>query len=164
MKQIKSKRVRVPEKSVGVNKIKTIAVLLFLIAGVEFLISAGYYLYSVPQVQKTIGQAITPKEKGMTDLYFADSQDLPTEAEQNKDYSFKFTVANREGEDMNYPYVVYLNIDGLRHEVDSGKFFLGRDKSKTISETYQIPVAAKRVETVVLLTGKSQQIDFWSGN
>lgn len=86
---------------------KIITAALFLTAGIEFLITASLYIWSIPDVRQTIVLATTVQPERFTELYFENHTQLPSQADINREYVFKFTAHNLEYRDMNLTGIRY---------------------------------------------------------
>lgn len=133
------------------QKHKKLSLLLFFIAGIEFLISGMFYAYSLPQPER------------FTELYFENHTKLPTEAQPNQPYTFSFTVHNLEYQDTPYNYESYLDLDTGKAEIGHGSFTLKQDEYLTVRQEYSLAMALPKTKIVVNLINKNQQIDFWTG-
>lgn len=98
-----------------------------------------------------------PKPDRFTELYFPDSTRLPRAGES---LAFAFTVRNREGRPMSYPYAVYLASGSRKLLLGSGALTLQADESRVVAGTYVLgtfdPGASIRVE----LPDQRQEIHF----
>ncbi len=64
---------------------------------------------------------------------------------------------------MEYPYEVYIDVNGEKQSIDKSSVSIKNNEFKTITENFTITTPIKRAEVVVNLTSKNQQIDFWMG-
>ncbi|HWY80121.1 MAG TPA: hypothetical protein VNW29_07225 [Candidatus Sulfotelmatobacter sp.] len=109
----------------------------------------------------TLTMATTIKPEKFTELYFENNSNFPFTIKQNQKKSFQFTIHNIEYQKYTYPYVVYLDENGKKIEIDKGQFTLSQDGYKTITETYTVSDPISRAQIVINLTSKKQQIFFW---
>ncbi len=128
-----------------------------LVVGIFFL--ANY----VPSVKEALIQATTKKLETFTELYFEDHLSLPREITLFKENSFKFTIHNIEDNNMEYPYEVYIEVNGESQTIDKGSILIKNNEYKTITQNFIIGTPIQRVKIVVNLTDKNQQIHFWMG-
>jgi hypothetical protein len=96
-----------------------------------------------------------------TELYFENYLHLPSNVTPKHPYSFQFTLHNLEGKDMEYPYVVYLEVGQNKQIFDKGTIVVKENDYKTIQERFAAAGILSKSEIVVELTNKNQQIDFW---
>jgi hypothetical protein len=115
---------------------------------------------NVPSIRNAVVRATTVKPEAFTELYFEDHNNLPKTIEKGKEYSFSFTIHNLEYKDVEYPYIVYLQIDSEKVILDSGKLSLRNDEYKSQEEDFG-PLYNLRTQIVVELPNENQQIDFW---
>jgi hypothetical protein len=139
-----------------------------LILAVCFVIGAFRIYQTVPAVRDAVALATTIRPETFTELYFENHNNLPRSIEYYKDYDFKFTIHNLEYKTMNYSYEVYIkcvNIgcNGEKQIIDEGNVTLKQNEFKTINESYNIIFPTGRVEVIINLINKKQQIDFWIG-
>lgn len=106
---------------------------------------------------------LLPKPETFTELYFNDSEKLPTSATRDHVISFAFVIHNREATNYQYAYTVAVNADGVRHIVDSGNVLVRNNQYYVKNEKIKLMNSSGRQEVVVELTTKRQSIDFWIG-
>ena len=134
-----------------------VLILLIIAAGVFLLVRY------VPSVKEAFILATTVKPETFTELYFENHLSLPKEVKLFKENNFKFTIHNLENKDMEYPYEVYIEINGEKQMIDKDTVSIKNNEFKTITENFTITTPTKRAKVVVNLTSKNQQIDFWMG-
>ena len=78
-------------------------------------------------------------------------------------YLIQFTIHNLENKDMEYPYEVYIDVNGEKQMIDKSSVLIKNNEYETILEDFTITVPMQRVKVVVNLISKSQQIHFWMG-
>jgi hypothetical protein len=139
-----------------------------LIIIVICVILASFQIYhNSPKVREAVAMATTKKPETFTELYFEDHLSLPAFVTLNKNENFKFTIHNLEYKDMSYPYEVFIvcrdpGCMGDKQLIDKGTAVLKHDEYKTINEDYTIGFPTKRIQVVVNLVDKNQQITFWT--
>jgi len=140
------------------NKVITSIVLLFAIicltAGVLFLVKNN-------SVKEALILATSVKPETYTELYFENHLSLPNKVTLFKKNNFKFMIHNLEGKDTEYPYEVYIDINGEEKTVCTDSVFLKNTEYKTIPVDFTITMRIQRAEVVVNLIDKNQQISFW---
>ena len=107
---------------------------------------------------------LIPKPEKMTELYFNDSANLPGSATSNQVISFAFVIHNLETTDYQYVYEVSMNVNSIRHIVDSGKILVKNNQYYVKNEKFNLMNSSGRQEVVVELINLHQSIDFWIGN
>jgi len=117
----------------------------------------------VPSLKEALILATTVKPETFTELYFEDHLSLPNKVTLFKENNFKFTIHNLENKDMEYPYEVYMDINGEKQMIDKSSVLIKNNEYKTILEEFTITVPTQRVKVVVNLINKNQQIHFWMG-
>jgi hypothetical protein len=128
-----------------------------LVAGIFLLVNY------VPSVREAFILATTKKPETFTELYFEDHLTLPKEITLFKENNFKFTIHNLENKDMEYPYEVYIEVNGEKQSIDKNSVLIKNNEYKTITQTFIITTPIQRAKIVVNLIDKNQQIDFWMG-
>lgn len=112
-------------------------------------------------IKNAIALATTVKPETFTELYLDDHSNLPKKIKLGEEQSFKFTIHNLENKDINYPYEVYIDVNGEKQIIDKKSIFIKNNEFKTIAEDLTITLPLARVEVIVNLINKDQQIDFW---
>lgn len=148
------------EKKKGINykllvMIKTPLLLLCIVVGIFF------YVKSNPAIREMITLATTVKPETFTELYFENHTKLPSKIELSHLYTFAFTLHNLEYKDMDYPYEVYIEVEGKKQYLDQRTVSIKKNRYKTINENFTFTLPKGRVKVVVNLINKNQQIDFW---
>jgi hypothetical protein len=128
-----------------------------LVAGIFLLVNY------VPSVREAFILATTKKPETFAELYFEDHLTLPKEITLFKENNFKFTIHNLENKDMEYPYEVYIEVNGEKQSIDKNSVLIKNNEYKTITQTFIITTPIQRAKIVVNLIDKNQQIDFWMG-
>jgi hypothetical protein len=164
----KVKKVKKIKKVRKINKVKSKKINWKLITRIELLILAVFFVIGiyqiyeyVPGVKEAVALATTVKPETFTELYFENHRSLPSKITYNEDNKFKFTIHNLENKDMNYPYEVYINLNGEKQIIEKSSVFIKSGKYKTIDEDFTISLPTARVEVIANLINKNQQIDFW---
>ena len=117
----------------------------------------------VPSVKEALILATTVKPETFTELYLEDHLSLPNKVTLFKENNFKFTIHNLENKDMEYPYEIYIDVDGEKQMIDKSSVLIKNNEYKTITEDFTITVPTQRVKVVVNLISKNQPIHFWMG-
>lgn len=140
----------------------------YRIAKVELIILAllcaigVYQIYEyVPGVKEAVVLATTIKPEIFTELYFENHLLLPSKITYFEANKFKFTIHNLENKDMEYPYEVYIEVNGKKQTIDQSSVLIKSNEYKTIDEDFTISLPTGRVKVTVNLTQKNQKIDFW---
>lgn len=115
----------------------------------------------VPSVKEAFILAANPKPEIFTELYFENHLSLPSKINLYKENNFKFTIHNLENRDMEYPYEVYIDIDGKKQIIDKSSVLIKNNEYKTITVNFIVTIPMQKFKVVVNLSNKNQQIDFW---
>ena len=148
------------KKRINYNLIMRIRLLLLV---VWFIIVGFLVVECVPSVKEALILATTVKPETFTELYFEDHLSLPNKVTLFKENNFKFTIHNLENKDMEYPYEVYIDVNGEKQMIDKSSVLIKNNEYKTITEDFTITVPMQRVKVVVNLMSKNQPIHFWIG-
>ena len=116
-----------------------------------------------PSLKEAIALATTRKPETFTELYFENHLSLPNKVIYYQPQAFKFTIHNLENQNMEYPYEVYIDVNGEKQFIDQGSVLLKNNGYKTISEDFSITLPTLRVKLVINLVNKNQEIRFWIG-
>jgi len=138
-----------------------IIVISLLIITVCSIVVVYQFVNYVPGVKEAIVLATTVKPETFTELYFEDHLSLPSKIADYQENKFKFTIHNLENKDMSYPYEVYIDVNGRKLILDKKSIFIKSNEFKTIDEDFTLVLTIERVEVIVNLLNKNQQIDFW---
>lgn len=111
-------------------------------------------------VKEALILATSVKPETFTELYFEDHLSLPNKVTLSKKNSFKFTIHNLENKDMEYPYEVYIDMNGEKKIIDTNSIFIKNTEYKTIPVDFTITTRIQRAKVVVNLINKNQKIDF----
>ena len=142
---------------------KLIMKIRLLVLVVWFIVIGFIVVECVPSVKESVVLATSVKPESFTELYFDDHLSLPNKITLFKENNFKFTIHNLENKDMEYPYEVYIDLNGEKLMIDKGSVLIKNNEYKTISEDFTITVPMQRAKVVVNLISKNQQIHFWMG-
>ena len=134
-----------------------------LVLVIWFIVIGFIVIACVPSVKEALTLATTVKPETFTELYFEDHLLLPNKVTLFKENNFKFTIHNLENKDMEYPYEVYIGVNGGKQMIDKSSVLIQNNEYKTISEAFTIIVPIQRAKVVVNLINKNQQIHFWMG-
>ena len=104
---------------------------------------------------------LLPQSENFTELYLLNHQTIPYTITPDKEVSFQFVIHNLENKDVNYPYEVFLMIDGKKQPLVKNSIFIKNNQAKTIKESLSANYPTKRFEIAVILVNKNQSIDFW---
>ena len=89
----------------------------------------------MPSVKEALILATTVKPETFTELYFENHLSLPKEVTLFKEYNFKFTIHNLENKDMEYPYEVYINVNGEKQIIDKISVSIKKMNIKQLRKT-----------------------------
>jgi len=96
----------------------------------------------------------------LTELYFDNHTNLPSEVEPNKIYDFSFTINNLEYQNMTYNYIANVKYGNVSSFIDIDNVTLENNQSISIPETFLIPENFTRAEIIVTIKN-NQSIHFW---
>ena len=126
------------KKKVDYKLIRRIGLLILAVCLVVGIIQFVNY---VPGVKEAFVLATSLKPETFTELYFEDHLPLPSKVIYYQENNFKFTIHNLENQDMEYPYEVYIDINGNKQNIDGGTVFIENNGYQTISESFTITVS-----------------------
>lgn len=94
---------------------------------------------------------ILPQKEGVTELYLDNYADLPKQIVKGQTVPLTFTIHNLEGNEMTYPYVVYLYTeDGARIPIASSTVTLADNQSGVYSGSYTFTSSVPSAVTVFI--------------
>jgi len=140
---------------------RTIILIGLPILAVEFILLWTPNFTS--SIKNAVALATTVKPEKFTELYFEDYSNLPKKIKLGEEQSFKFTIHNLENKDINYSYEVYIDVNGEKQIIGTNSIFIKNKEFKTIVEDFTLTPPTAKVEVIVNLINKDQQIDFWMG-
>lgn len=138
--------------------------LYLLIAGlliIPLIIVLGSSTYRGRIYQVLASMKLVPLPESFTELYITNHTELPATIKSYVPIQFSFTIHNQENKTMQYPYEVYLVVDGKKYVIDTKKVSLSNNVYKTIRESFLVTTAPSHSKVVVMLPNKQQSIDFW---
>jgi len=93
---------------------------------IVWVIVIGFFLLieCVPSVKEALILATTVKPETFTELYFEDHLFLPSKITLFKENNFKFTIHNLENKDIEYPYEVYIEVNGEKQMFDKSSVLI----------------------------------------
>jgi tetratricopeptide (TPR) repeat protein len=154
-------KIMVGNKEVNYKPIIRIGLILLVVC---FIVVGFFQLVKyVPSVKVALILATTVKPETFTELYFEDHLSLPNKVILFKENNFKFTIHNLENKDMEYPYEVYIDLNGEKQMIVKRSVLIKNNEYKTITENFTITIPMQRVKVVINLINKNQQIHFWMG-
>jgi hypothetical protein len=106
---------------------------------------------------------LLPQPERLTELYFADSAQLPSAYTPATPQHVSFTVHNLEYQTMTYHYSVTAQADGssTTTPITSSNLQLAQNQSATTPLTVTLPNLGSRVKVSVSLTNVNESIDYW---
>jgi hypothetical protein len=134
---------------------KLIMKIRLLVLVVWFIVIGFIVVECVPSVKEALILATTVKPETFTELYFENHLSLPSKIAYYKENDFKFTIHNLENKDMEYPYEVYMDINGEKQMIDKSSILIKNNEYKTITEDFTITIPMQRVKVVVNLINKN---------
>lgn len=143
------------------TKSKPITRVILLIIMVCFFTAVIFQLVKYNSVKKAIILATTKEPSTFMELYFEDHLSLPNKIVLFKENSFEFTIHNLENKDMEYPYEVYIDIDGEKQIICTDSILIKDNEYETIAVDFTITIPIKRSKVVVNLIDENEQIYFW---
>jgi uncharacterized membrane protein len=97
--------------------------------------------------------------ESFTELYFEDHQELPSTIELGETYTFQFSIHNLEQDSVDYPYNIYMEIDGIDQTLNEDSIILSNNQTATITETFTI---TNNFDTAkIIVESNDQEIYFW---
>lgn len=132
--------------------------IIFVVIVLAIIIAGVYHVRDTT----AFVDATTHQPERYSELYFANSNQLPANIVHDKTVPVSFSVHNVEARNTSYPYQVSLISDaGKTIAQTQGNFSLPNNGTKTINSTIQVPNYRGRAEVQVLLTNLHQSIHFW---
>jgi uncharacterized membrane protein len=106
----------------------------------------------------------TSTTESFTELYFEDHEDLPSNIQLNKEYSFKFSIHNLENQQIDYIYTIYIEYytnEELEstETINSDSIALEHDQTATISKSFDINEDFELARLII--ETNDQEIHFW---
>jgi hypothetical protein len=136
--------------------------LIILILGIICFI---IYFAQGPIYQTLYNWDLIPKPERFTELYFNNSETLPSSTTKDDPLSFSFTIHNEEGTSTVYPYTVYFqDPEGDKTTITKNTVTLPDNASTTIAISHVFKSTDEQGSVVVDLTSLNQQIDFLLSN
>ncbi len=144
--------------------------------GIVVIIFVVYGVSNIPFVQETLKSwRVLPQPERLTEAYFTDHQNLPTEYSPNSLVSVDFTLHNIEYKTTNYKYQILQQSEdkSISRELASGEKSLHHDESANIETSVTMQDTGKRARIMAIITydgtadgtdnpeQKNQSIFYW---
>lgn len=124
----------------------------------------GFLLFAYQERTKIYPEMDTlkliPQQERFTELYFENHTHLPTEVSANTPFTVSFVIHNLEGEDMIYPYNVYVKDSYGTTTLESASVMVKDAAYKTITEKYNLKSVNSQKTLFVELPSKHQELHF----
>ena len=115
-------------RKINYKRIIRIELLLLVVC---FIVVGSFRLVrDVPSVKEALILATTVKPETFTELYFEDHLSLSNKVTLFKKNNFKFTIHNLENKDMEYPYEVYIDVNGEKQMIDKNSVLIKNNEYK----------------------------------
>ena len=113
-------------------------------------------------VSQAIEPYITKQPERLTELYFTDYDSLPKTVEAGKSYPVDFAIANHEGRDETYEYIVTVIEDSTVRTASTETVELATGELARFQYTFKPEKAGKKYEVVIGLQNNGQHINYSS--
>ena len=160
-KRVQKEKTGLEKKSMSARKDKLIKIGMSWLTVCLIIIWLVLFFVYMPNFREKVVSALSVKPESFTELYFEDHLNLPDTVSLTEENSFEFTIHNLENKEMEYPYEVYIDIDGGKNIIETNTIVLKREEYYTISENFSITSPIEKARVVVNLIDKKQQIGFW---
>lgn len=128
------------------------------------LFIGGFFIFAYQKrahiYEKMNELKLIPQPERFTELYFENHTSLPTLVSTNTPLTFSFTFHNLEGEDMVYPYHVYIKDAFGTTTIENTSVMVENNSYKTITENYMLKSVNSQKTLFVELPSKNQKLHF----
>jgi hypothetical protein len=100
-------------------------------------------------------------EEPLTELYFNNHLELPSEASVGEPVHFSFTIHNLEGREMEYEYAIEVSYNDSSRFIIEDVISVGEGEYAEIAKSVTFVEPFDRAKVEVLLESKGQSIHFW---
>jgi len=141
------------------TKAKTVIILLIVVLVLVATVAIYRYQAGISDALSTV--KLVPTPEAYTELYFNNTESLPTSTIAGKPTVFSFTIHNVEGTSTIYPYAVYFQpANGAQLVLVSSTVSLADGASTTIEIAHTFQTSNIDGRVVVDLSSLNQEIDF----
>lgn len=125
------------------------------------LILAMLLVGTYPYYKHELRLATTHQPERLTELYFPDSQSLPSTYMPREKLTVRFAIHNLEYRTTAYPFQIILGTPTRTLTAYHRTVTLKQGQTTIVSAPITVPMSASRLAVNVLLTNKNQAIHFW---
>jgi hypothetical protein len=143
-------------------KRKSSSLLLRFSIAMVALAAIGFLLGQNESVAHAFYLATTKQPERFTELYFNNSQNLPTQVTAGLTYSFSYHVTNHEAQTESYTAIVTMLQNGRPAQLETTKFSLPDGQGQDVTVHFKAARTGETLELIVSLPANQESIDFRS--
>ena len=130
--------------------------------GAAVLLLGGVLLLNWLRQTRPFIKATSHQPERYTELYFTNSNNLPSAAQSGRPLSVSFAIHNVEARTMTYTYETdFIAPPGQTTVLSRRQLSLSNGRTKTITEATTLPPFSGRAEITVVLLNQPEAIHFW---
>lgn len=108
--------------------------------------------------------SLLPELVPFTELYIEDHRNLPANLSQEQVATASFTIRNREGKDISYPFIITREYSDTATVIGSGEARISSGASKNIIFSFAVASPEAKTKIEVSLPDQDQRVHFWVNN
>lgn len=137
----------------------------FLIVSFFAFVLLGYFVGTSagPDLYKSLNTwNIVPHKEALTELYINNYDSLPHQFGEKNKVPFSFTISNRQGRTMTYPYTIYTQASDTASiaVIATNTVTLKNNESAVVKATYNPISSSSRTTIFIKLPTINQQLHF----
>ena len=138
--------------------IRSLQLVIIVFVGGLFLL----YFFRAPLLSALDELKLLPRDERLTELYLNNIEKLPSAINAGQTVTFSFTIRNLEGTTVEYPYVVFMQQNGVTvATIDQSSVSLLDGEIKTIGQSYTFETTPETTVTVFIhLLDQNQTLHF----
>jgi hypothetical protein len=138
---------------------------IFIISGLVFFLLAGLLYSNRSAIYDWLYDfKLVPIKETFTELYFANHLNLPKQLIIGNNVTFSFVIHNLEGQDMAYPYNIYIKDELNTYPIEQSTVVVKKDEYRNVDISYSPTINLAKGMVVVELTDLHQELHFLLGN
>lgn len=133
-----------------------------LIVGGFGVLAAGIALRSFAPNSAPLTWSLFKQPEALTEVYFSDHKTLPTSYTPSETYLLTFTVVNKEGRPMSYPFEIVAEGEGKRIVIATGTLAVENGEVKTHSTPVTYSDLGPTAHVTVSLPEQGQSLQYFA--
>lgn len=126
------------------------------------VLAAGIALRSLAPNSDPLTWSLFKQPEALTEVYFSDHKTLPATYAPGETYLLTFTIVNKEGRPMSYPFEIVVEGEGERIVLTTGRLAVENDEIKTHSVPVTYGDLGPNARVIVSLPEQGQTLQYFA--